>query len=60
MKYLIEGTASNMYAHYPFRMTVFAENKEQAESRAKRKVRRDWAMGLTIEIKNVKEEACQR
>jgi len=56
MKYSIEGTASNMYARYPFKVTVFAENREQAESRAKRKARRDWAMGLTIEIKNVKEE----
>ena len=56
MKYFIEGTASNMYAHYPFRMTVLAENEEQAKSRAKRKARRDWAMGLTIEIKNVKED----
>jgi len=56
MKYFIEGTASNMYAHYPFKVTVFAENKEQAESRAKRKARKNWAMGLTIEIKNVKED----
>ena len=56
MRYSIEGTASNMYAYYPFKITVFAENKEQAESRAKRKARRNWAMGLTIEIKDVKEE----
>ena len=56
MRYFIEGTASNMYAYYPFRVTVFAENKEQAESRAIRKARRNWAMGLTIKIKDVKEE----
>ena len=55
MKYLIEGTASNMYVCYPFRVTVLAENKEQAESRAIKKARRNWAMGLTIEIKDVKE-----
>ena len=60
MRYLIEGTVSNMYLYLPFRVTVSAENREQARSKGKRKVRRNLAMGLTIEIKDVKEEACQR
>ena len=56
MRYLIEGTASNMYLYLPFRVSVDAENREQARSRGIRKAKRDWAMGLTIKIKDVKEE----
>ena len=56
MRYFIEGAASNMYLYLPFRVTVSAENREQARSRGRRKVRRNLAMGLTIEIKDFKEE----